>query len=347
MPVSGISIVICTHNRAAFLERTLAALASARPPCDPGTRVEIVVVDNNSTDATRQLVRQAAGQSPFPVRYAFEPRQGKSFALNRALALACGEVLALTDDDVVPEADWIARLADGFREGWTFVFGKVLPMWEVPPPPELLTLRARDIWGPLALVDYGDEPLRYEPEQFGRQRLPIGANLAVRRDAVLAIGGWRTDLGKVDASLIAGEDHELCVRLYRRGLYHGLYDPQLSVRHFVPARRLTRRYFRRWFFWHGRTMARMMEAVYPELDLARVPHVVGVPRFVYRQFLEQLGRWLRRVGRRDALELLVEELRLVDTAGLLYEAWRRRGLRRPPASAMGSASGLETAHRAH
>jgi GT2 family glycosyltransferase len=163
------------------------------------------------------------------------------------------------------------------------VFGKVLPRWEVPPPPELLTTAARDVWGPLALVDYGDDCVEYDAGSFRTRRLPIGANLAVRRDALVRIGGWRTDLGKVNNSLIAGEDHELCVRLFRAGLYAGIYDPAVFVRHYVPASRLTRRYFRRWFYWHGRTLARMPGDIYLDLDLARVPRLWGIPRFVYRQ----------------------------------------------------------------
>ena len=103
-------------------------------------------------------------------------------------------------------------------DGVVFVFGKVLPRWGVTPPPEMVTVRARDIWGPLALVDYGDETIQYDAAAFGTQRLPVGANLAIRRDAIERVGGWRTDLGKVDNTLIAGEDHELCVRLYRRRL---------------------------------------------------------------------------------------------------------------------------------
>jgi len=146
----------------------------------------------------------------------------------------------------------------------------------------------------------------------------------VRRDAVERAGGWRTDLGKVDNSLIAGEDRELCVRMFRAGLYKGLYDPANSVRHFVPASRLERSYFRRWFFWHGRTMARMMAAVYVDVDFASVPYVAGVPRFVYREFLQQVVRWLGRAGRRDALALLVEELRLIEYFGFFAECWTRR-----------------------
>ncbi len=185
------------------------------------------------------------------------------------------------------------------------------------PPPELLVVKAHAIWGPLALVDYGDELVRYDEEHFRDRRLPIGANLAIRRSAIERVGGWRTDLGRVDNSLIAGEDRELCVRLYQSGLYTGLYDPKLVVRHFVPASRLTRRYFRRWFFWHGRTMARMAGAVYLDLDLDRVPFVLGVPRFVYRETLDQISRWLRCVGRTDALALLINEVTADRIRGFL------------------------------
>src|SRR5205085_8446318 len=61
--------------------------------------------------------------------------------------------------------------------------------------------------------------------------------------------------GKVNNTLISGEDHEIFMRLRRRSLYAGYYDPELTVRHYVPPGRLTRRYFRQWYFWHGKTQA--------------------------------------------------------------------------------------------
>jgi glycosyltransferase involved in cell wall biosynthesis len=320
----SVSVLICTYNRAALLGETLAALNAAQPP--PDCTVEIIVVDNNSTDDTRAVVEQAVAESRWPIRYALELQQGKSYALNRGLALASGDILALTDDDVLPDEQWLVRIVGQFRtRDVVFVFGKVLPRWEVPPPPEMLTTSARDIWGPLALIDYGDEPLAYDAATFGTRRLPIGANLAIRRAAVEQVGAWRTDLGKVDNSLIAGEDHELCVRLFQAGLYDGVYDPAVVVQHFVPRSRLRRSYFRRWFYWHGRTMARMSDAIFHEIDLTRVPHVAGVPRFVYREFLAQVVRWIRCVGRSDALALLKEEVQLIDYLGFFREVWFGRG----------------------
>jgi len=329
--ITSLSVLICTYNRAALLAETLAALATARVP--EACAVDVVVVDNNSSDGTRDVVKRAAAQGPWPIRYLVERRQGKSYALNRGLMDITADVIALTDDDVLPADDWLVRIVEQFRShDVVFVFGKVLPRWQVQPPPELLTTTARDIWGPLALVDYGDELVQYDAASFGYRRLPIGANLAIRRDAVECVGGWRTDLGKVDNSLIAGEDHELCVRLYRAGLYSGLYDPAVLVRHFVSASRLQRSYFRRWFYWHGKTMARMAGAVYLDLDLDRVPSVLGVPRFVYREFLQQCWRWFQRVGRTDALALLIEEVNLVEYFGFFAESWRRPKTRSSTAS---------------
>jgi len=325
--VKSISVLICTFNRAQLLEQTLTRLQESNPP--DNCAVEIIVVDNNSSDETPEVVRRAQSAGPWPIRYLLERQQGKGFALNSGLAIAHGDVIALTDDDVLPGKDWLARICANFRSAdVVFVFGKVLPRWEVPPPPELLTVRARDIWGPLALVDYGDEPARYDSASFGRKRLPVGANLAVLRQAIEAVGGWRTDLGRVDNTLIAGEDHELCVRLYQSGLYSGVYDPTVVVKHLVPASRLTRSYFRKWFFWHGRTLARMADSVYLDLDLTRVPSFAGVPRFVYREFLQQLHRWLGRVGRQNALALLIEEVMLIEYLGFFLEA--RRGRRPAP-----------------
>ncbi|RPJ77007.1 MAG: glycosyltransferase, partial [Acidobacteria bacterium] len=300
-PASSISVLICTYNRAERLEETLAAFGSVRIP--DGSRVEMVVVDNHSTDATAAVLARHARRLPFPMITAVETRQGKSFALNTGLALATGEIVALTDDDVVPDAAWLEGIARAFRRpGLTFAFGKVLPRWEQPPPPRLLTREAQAIWGPLALVDYGDREVRYVPDRFGADRFPIGANLAFTRAALRRVGGWRNDLGKVDNSLIAGEDYEIFHRLRRAGLFNGLYDPSIVVHHFVPASRVSRRYFRRWFYWNGRTIARMLPDYYDGLDFRQVPLVAGVPRFLYRQALGQAAVCLRTWTRRDPLE---------------------------------------------
>ncbi len=327
MNISSITVLICTFNRAPMLHETLVTMQEMTPP--EGCDVNIIVVDNNSSDDTARVVRRAAAGSRYPIALLHERQQGKSFALNAGLGAATGDVVALTDDDVLPSPDWLIRIAEAFRtQDVAFVFGKVLPRWSCTPPPELLTAPAQDIWGPLAIVDYGDKPMRYEVSSTG-QRLPIGANLSFLRSALVRIGGWRTDLGKVNNTLISGEDHEIFMRLRRHGLYSGYYDPQLSVRHYVPASRLTRQYFRRWFYWSGKTHALMLDELYPEINMAAVPRIAGVPRFAFRQGLTQAARYARsRHG--DALRALIEEVRLVQYIGLFVECWRRRRQSAPP-----------------
>ena len=142
MRVDRISVLICTYNRARLLRETLAALQAQAPPrdCD----VEIVVVDNNSTDNTPAVIAESAGDGPYRIVALKEKRQGKSFALNAGLAHASGEVLALTDDDVLPEDGWLDRIVDVFRtRDVQFVGGKVLPAWETQPAAPLLTRRGR------------------------------------------------------------------------------------------------------------------------------------------------------------------------------------------------------------
>jgi glycosyltransferase involved in cell wall biosynthesis len=322
MKVTSASILICTYNRAPLLREALNAMSAMAPPSD--CEVEIIVVDNNSTDLTPKVIEQAAATSPFRVVGLRETAQGKSFALNRGLAAARGDVIALTDDDVWPDREWLQRIVAQFRDrDVTFVFGKVLPRWGAVPPPDLLTVPAQDIWGPLALVDYGDDAAEYTSDRTG-QRLPIGANLAFRRDVLVQVGGWRTDLGKVNNTLTSGEDHEIFCRLRRLNLYSGYYDPQIAVRHYVPGRRLTRRYFRQWFYWSGKTHALMLNDLYPQIDISRVMRIGGMPRFLWRQALQQVGRYLRtRKPGTPALRALTEELRLLQYAGLLAGCWRR------------------------
>src|SRR5262245_9219454 len=111
--VESLSVLICTYNRSQLLKQTLDTLQRATPP--PNCAVEIIVVDNNSSDDTHDVVGRNATTGQFPVRYLFERQQGKGFALNSGLAIARGDVIALTDDDVLPTRDWLVRLCANFE----------------------------------------------------------------------------------------------------------------------------------------------------------------------------------------------------------------------------------------
>ena len=107
-----VSIIVCTRNRAESLGRTLAALARLDVSSLPA--VELVIVDNGSTDGTAELVRAAAGSFPYPMRLVSCPEKGLSRARNAGVAAARHALILFSDDDCLPEPDWAVRLAEAY-----------------------------------------------------------------------------------------------------------------------------------------------------------------------------------------------------------------------------------------
>jgi glycosyltransferase involved in cell wall biosynthesis len=246
-----VSVVIATRNRCALLRQTLDDLAAQKWPED---KLEVIVADNGSTDDTPAVVDRAA-HGLTCIRYLFVPTPGKSYAVNAALALARGELIAFTDDDVQPEPGWVAALVRAVVESDAeFVAGRIRPIWEIDPPRWM----SPALYGVLAIPDNGDVRLEISASS-SPSAMPIGANMAVRGAVIARLGGLRTDLGKLSGSLRTGEDHEFFLRLLHAGC-RGIYEPSAVVRHLVPADRLDRRYFRRWLYQNGRDVARLERA---------------------------------------------------------------------------------------
>ena len=105
-PAPKVTVAIPTYNRAAFLRQTLAGIAAQRFPREA---FEVLVIDNNSTDETRAVVAEFAGERPAP-RHLLETKQGLDFARNRAVAEARGEIIVFGDDDILVETDWLAQM---------------------------------------------------------------------------------------------------------------------------------------------------------------------------------------------------------------------------------------------
>lgn len=310
------SIVIATYNRARDLEGTLASLAGLQPQGD----WEVIVVDNNSTDETRQVVEGAAPAFPVELRYIFERQQGRSPALNAGVRAARGEIIATTDDDVRVDRGWLDRAADALHEiECDYVGGRVLPIWGGPRP-EWLSDRPGKQWAVIALLDYGPAPI-----EFGA-RVPLGVNMAFRRDAFDRAGFFDVNTGRRAGTLLGQEVREWCIRARAAGL-RGFYVPAMRVHHIIPASRLNKSYFRRWFFWRGISRAQLYERfgldmIAPEdttLDYSRVPHVAGVPRFMYRQALQQLRRWAVASLKGERQAAFEHELWLCFFSGVLKQ----------------------------
>jgi glucosyl-dolichyl phosphate glucuronosyltransferase len=308
---SDATVLICTYNRATLLADTLDSLARCRVT---NLRWDVVVVDNNSSDDTRRVVTSRIQRFPTALRYIFEPRQGKSNALNTGLAATDAGIIVFTDDDVRVAEDWIDASCRPLLNDPTIDYtgGPVTPMWERPCPIWLDQERP-DLWGTLAILDYGPAPFVFEE----RQRVPLGANMAVRRSLVDRVGGFDPDLGRRGTSLFGQEQAEFFCRSRAAGA-RGLYVPAMAVHHHVPAKRLTRAYFRRWWFWKGVSKARL-EQRHPVtemgLDLSRVPRLLGVPRFMFGSALRDLVGWLRALVTGNSIERVRREMMLCYFAG--------------------------------
>jgi hypothetical protein len=205
------------------------------------------------------------------------------------------------------------------------VGGPVLPIWEAPPP-RWLDLTRGDLWGTIAILDYGCDRFVFEE----RRRVPLGANMGVRRSLIATVGGFDPELGRSTGKRVLGQEvPELLARARAVGL-RGEYVPAMSVEHHVPAARLTKGYFRRWWFGKGYSRA-MLEARQPlteiGLDLRQVPHLGGIPRYLIGDAIrDAIGYWRALVGGRR-VERFRREMRLAYFAGFV----RARGFGRRPA----------------
>jgi len=223
------SIIICTRDRARVLQRTTATLAGLDYPTD---RLEIVVVDNGSTDSTRDIVRSFAERSARPVTCLDEPVPGLSRARNRGVASARGEVVAFLDDDAFPErSDWIGNLLQAYSDpDVSAAGGDIRPIWPGGTRPDWI----HDFFlSPLGLteLDLPSIAMRHYRYQLW------GANLSFRKACVIRHGGFSLDLGRSGDQLLSGEETELCLRLEKEGKKI-VYVPNAAVNHIISEERL-------------------------------------------------------------------------------------------------------------
>ena len=322
------SVLICTYNRAELLAITLDSLSAVRSL----RRWDIVVVDNNSSDGTRQVVEAFARRSPVPVDYIFEPRQGKSYALNRGIDASRGELIVFTDDDVAVRPDWLEAGCEPLDRdpAIDYTGGPVRPSWASQPPGWIDQTRS-DLWGTLAILDYGPEPFIFEE----RQRVPLGVNMAVRRSLIDRIGAFHPGLGRRPGSLLGQEQAEFFARSRAAGA-RGLYVPGMELHHHVPAARLTKDYFRRWWFWKGVSRARvdsLHSLTELGLDLRHVPHVAGVPRFMWGDLIRAGAGWASAALGRDSRNAARKEMKVAFVLGYVRGCWSKESLPQVPPAA--------------
>lgn len=238
-----LTVLICTHNRAELLDRALERIAGQEAA--PSVHWEVLVVANRCTDSTSAVVRRWGESGRIPrLRYVSERRPGISAARRRGLRESRGRLVGYVDDDCLIGPDWVERAVSfaGEHPRAGAFGGKNDLLWETPPTP------LADLYGEsLARQDLGSAP-RKLPERAWR--MPVGAGLVLRREAVIE-SGWihggvlrsraqRSALGPIEC----GEDAEIGIRIRRAG-WEIWYSPHLRLHHFIPADRMGLRYLRR------------------------------------------------------------------------------------------------------
>lgn len=272
-----VTVILCTYNRCGDLAVALENIAASQMPASVAW--EVLVVDNNSTDQTHDVVEGFECRFPGRFRYIFEGRPGKSHALNTAIAESRGKVLAFVDDDVTMDPTWLHNLTAELHEGkWAGAGGRILPP-EGFTPPRWLPMSEFAIL--CAHFDLGDQPSELN-------RPPYGGNMAFRKSIFEKHGGFRLDLGPRPNSQIRNEDTEFGRRLLKAG-ERLRYEPSAVVHHPVVSSRVTQSYFFSCWFDYGRAMIR---------EYGERPDVYGIPR----DYLSML---------RCAMEITVRTLRSV------------------------------------
>jgi glycosyltransferase involved in cell wall biosynthesis len=300
----GATVVVCTRDRVELLTGCLESLE--HQTLADGDRVDVIVVDNGSTDGTRGRLARWVATDPDRRRVVHEPVAGLSRARNAGLAAATGEVVLFLDDDAVAPRGWVAAHLAAYRRapGTTAVGGPVVLTWPEGRPRWLTP--GLEHW--YSALDHGDEVKPFPPPHG-----PYGTNMSMRRDDVIAVGGFAERLGRRGRKLGSGEEAELWSRLWAAG-GSIVYDPAALVLHRVTGGRSHRRWLLRRGWGQGRSNAVMAwmtsttttaqaAAVSPAAAVGAAPDARTDARFASR-LLGDAARALRRRDQGAALDAL-------------------------------------------
>jgi glycosyltransferase involved in cell wall biosynthesis len=295
-----LSVILCTYNRAESLRKTLETFS--RLVVSPDLKWELLLVNNNSKDHTPEVIDEFARSSQFTVKYVFAKTQGRSNALNTGIAVATGEILAFTDDDVLLHPDWLSNLVQTFKDfGCAGVAGRIIPVWNQPRP-SWLEMEEQQV---VVHFEFGDKTKPLD-------RPPLGANSAFHRSMFEKYGLFRPDLGVSGNQRITCEDTEFGFRLLRGG-EKIVYCAKAVIYHPVNPSRITRNYFLTWFYNDGRSSTRAEGLPH------RAVFFLGIPRWLYREIVVNICKWVSSLNPKVRFH---HKLRTYRSVGKIVESWR-------------------------
>ena len=231
-----LTLVIATYNRAEQLMVTLGSVAMQSAATDTW---ECIVVDNNSSDNTRERIEAFTSEhNSLNIRYIFEENQGLSYARNAGIKASRGDIIAFIDDDERIVEDFVTAYIDLFDQHPDAMAagGEIIAEYPTGRPRWMSRYTERPIANPMS---FGDRV-----KIFPAGRIPGGGNMAMRRRLFDCIGMFNTSLGRTGKRLLGGEESDLFERIAKHG-YRAYYTPRAVMYHIIPEDKLSRDYFTR------------------------------------------------------------------------------------------------------
>ncbi len=234
-----ISAIICTHNREEYLGAAIDSLLQ-----QDFADYEVIVVDNASSDRTRNIVDQRLENSR--LNYVYEPVLGLSVARNTGAATASAAILAYLDDDAVASPRWLKTIYEAYQnnEKLAIAGGKVTLLW-----PDGITSPSwlsPDLAGNLGAYDLGETLIEIQNPGL----TPRGLNYSIRRTFLDKIGGFDVNLGRVGKNLLSNEELHMTELALQDG-WQVAYLPDALVAHNVAPERINKRWFLNRGWWQG------------------------------------------------------------------------------------------------
>jgi len=232
-----ISLIVPTYNRAQYLNKSLESFVNQ--DLDKSS-YEIIVVDNNSNDSTREVYNSFSKKYPENnLSYFFEKRQGLHYARNSGIRISKSKIVVFGDDDIEASSAWLGTILKAFEKDNKIgiVGGPVFPIWDKDPPEWIYDYGTKDIHGVFAYLNYGDEAKFLEKGDI------YGCNFAITKELAVSSGGSSPDTFPDSMIHYSGRGENDLLDKVRAKKYKVFYDPSASVRHHASVERCTVDYF--------------------------------------------------------------------------------------------------------
>lgn len=279
-----ITAIICTYNRAEYLRRSIKSLEIQTLDKD---LYEVLVIDNGSTDNTKNVFEESSRKVP-NIKYYYEPEHGLSNARNKGLSIASGEYVAFLDDDAIASPEWLEKILEAFE---TFkprpgvIGGKIEPIWESVPPSWFTDTLLRSI----SIIHWSEKPAYINDYQW-----LAGTNIAYPKEIIESVGGFDITLGRVQNNLMSGEETLVNEKIRENG-YGILYSPDIVVKHLVPGNRVNKRYLIYRHYWDGYSTAYVhCQTRYANSKIRKLKEIIKSFLQLTRLFLNILISFVKR-----------------------------------------------------